>query len=102
MSTTVQAFYDANVEREWERLDLPLCRVEMASTLRLIERWFPAGAEVLDAGSGPGRYALELARRGFRVTLADLSPGLLDRARQAFAQAGLRAEGFHAADAREL
>lgn len=102
MSATVQAFYDANVEREWERLDLPLCRVEMASTLRLVDRWFPAGAEVLDVGSGPGRYSLELARRGFRVTLVDLSPGLIERARQAFAEAGLRAGGFHAGDAREL
>jgi ubiquinone/menaquinone biosynthesis C-methylase UbiE len=102
MSTTVREFYDAGVEREWERLDLPLCRVEMLSTLRLIDRWFPAAGDVADIGSGPGRYALELARRGYRVTLADLSPGLLERAREAFAHAGLHAAGFVAADARDL
>ncbi|HSU13870.1 class I SAM-dependent methyltransferase [Longimicrobium sp.] len=102
MSSEVREFYERNVESEWERLDLPLCRVEMASTLRLVDRWFPPRGEVLDIGSGPGRYALELARRGFRVTLADLSPALLERARRAFDDAGLRAEGFHAADACDL
>jgi S-adenosylmethionine-dependent methyltransferase len=102
MSSEVREFYDANVEREWERLDLPLCRVEMASTLRLVDHWFPPGCVVMDIGAGPGRYALELARRGFRVTLADLSPALLERAGRAFAEAGLSAGGFHAADARDL
>lgn len=102
MSGTVRGFYDANVETEWGRLDLPLCRVEMAGTLRLVDRWFPPGGDVVDAGSGPGRYALELARRGFRVTLVDLSPGLVQRARQAFADADLEAVDFIASDAQDL
>jgi len=40
-------------------------------------------ATVLDAGCGSGRYALELARLGYRVTGLDRSPELLDEARRA-------------------
>jgi cyclopropane fatty-acyl-phospholipid synthase-like methyltransferase len=35
------------------------------------------GARVLDMGSGPGRYALALARRGFDVTCVDRTPSYL-------------------------
>ncbi|MDA2912628.1 class I SAM-dependent methyltransferase [Acidobacteriia bacterium AH_259_A11_L15] len=40
------------------------------------------GPEVLDLGCGTGNVALRLARRGLRVTGVDLSPEMLDRARQ--------------------
>ena len=39
-------------------------------------------ARLLDAGCGTGRYAVELARRGYRVTGVDASPALLEVARQ--------------------
>ena len=37
---------------------------------------------VLDLACGPGRHAVPLAQRGFAVTGVDVSPFLLDRARQ--------------------
>ncbi|HZN54564.1 MAG TPA: methyltransferase domain-containing protein [Candidatus Polarisedimenticolaceae bacterium] len=39
------------------------------------------GARVLDAGCGTGSLALMLAREGFRVTAADLSADMIERAR---------------------
>ena len=51
----------------------------------LIERGVLPGAEVLDAGCGTGRYALELARRGYVVHGVDLSPELIDLATRAIA-----------------
>ena len=39
------------------------------------ELGLPAGARILDVGCGTGRHAVELARRGYRVTGVDLSPG---------------------------
>lgn len=47
----------------------------------------PPGGRLLDVPCGQGRHALELARRGWRVTGVDLSPTMLRLARAA-AQAG--------------
>jgi SAM-dependent methyltransferase len=49
----------------------------------LIDRGVRPGAEVLDAGCGTGRYAIELARRGYVVQGLDLSPDLIEVATQA-------------------
>jgi SAM-dependent methyltransferase len=49
----------------------------------LIDRGVLPGAEILDAGCGTGRYALELARRGYVVRGVDLSPELIDIATRA-------------------
>ena len=47
------------------------------------------GARVLDAPCGHGRHAVELARRGFRVTGLDRSAELLARARSARPEEGV-------------
>jgi SAM-dependent methyltransferase len=49
----------------------------------LIERGIYPGAEVLDAGCGTGRYAVELARRGYVVQGIDASPQLIAEAERA-------------------
>ncbi|HUM14872.1 MAG TPA: class I SAM-dependent methyltransferase [Candidatus Nitrosotalea sp.] len=54
----------------------------------LARRGIGPGARLLDAGCGNGRYAVELARRGFAVTGVDRSPGLLDEARARVREAG--------------
>src|ERR1700686_5490030 len=46
-------------------------------------------SRVLDVGSGTGRYALKLARRGASVTALDQSPEMLEVARQASRQEGM-------------
>jgi ubiquinone/menaquinone biosynthesis C-methylase UbiE len=43
---------------------------------------FAPGARVLDLGCGSGVFSRALAARGFRVTGMDLSPGLIEVARQ--------------------
>jgi len=44
--------------------------------------------DVLDAACGTGMHAIELARRGYRAAGADLSPGMIARARENAARAG--------------
>ena len=51
---------------------------EVAKVLRLLEA--REGEAVLDLACGPGRHALELARRGFRVTAVDRTPAYLEEA----------------------
>ncbi len=61
----------------------------------LSERGLPSGARLLDAGCGTGRYAVELARRGYRVTGLDAAADLIAVARQ---RAGASAVAFITAD----
>src|SRR5215469_9345253 len=102
MSQPVREYYDSNADKEGSRLDLPLCQIEFRSTLRLIRQYFPVSGRICDLGCGAGRYSIELARRGYRTTLFDLSERLLDRARSVFAEHRLQAERFIRGDARDL
>ena len=102
MSQIVKEFYDSNATLEWERLDLPLCRVEFSSTLRLIDKYFPAHGRVCDIGSGPGRYSIELIRRGYDVTLLDLSDEEIRLARRRLDGLGLSAEKLIVGDAQDM
>jgi len=97
----VQAFYDAGAEAEWARLERH--RTEFAVTLRALEDHLPPPpAAVLDVGGGPGRYAIELTRRGYRVTLVDLSAASLALARIKADEANVELEGVVQADALDL
>lgn len=49
----------------------------------------PEGAAILDIGCGTGRHAIELARRGYRVTAVDFSPAMLAEARKKAEAAGV-------------
>lgn len=88
---------------EWGRLDAPEGAREITRALEILADQLAPGARVLDLGGGPGRYAIELARRGHRVVLADLSPELLDGARRRVAAAGLPGvESLDVVDATDL
>ncbi len=87
----VRASYDRDPEREWRRLEGGAqARLEYTVTMHVLARHLPPPdppCHMLDAGGGPGRYTLALARRDYRVTLLDLSPALLDLARARLAEA---------------
>jgi SAM-dependent methyltransferase len=86
----IRSYYRAAGPREWQRLDeVGDGAVELAVTCGALALHLPAGARVLDIGGGPGRYALWLARRGHPVSLGDLSPELVEIARQRVAEEGL-------------
>jgi S-adenosylmethionine-dependent methyltransferase len=102
MRPYVQSYYNRNVEHEWGRLDEPLGRIELASTLCLVEQFFPLRGYVCDIGGGPGRYTVELLKRGYTTTLVDLSEEEIKYAQTKIAELKLKAQAVWVADARDL
>lgn len=102
MSQFVKDYYNANAEREQGRLDIPLCRIEFASTLRLIEKYFPQQGRICDIGGATGRYTIELLRKGYLVTLFDLSDQEIQLASIQLNKSRLSAEQLITGDARDM
>lgn len=79
----VKEYYTQNVRSEWRRLVADAySRLEFETTLHFLDKYLPLHGWVLDAGGGPGRYTLELAKKGYEVTLLDATQANLDFARR--------------------
>ena len=89
----IETYFDRTAAEAWSRLtsDAPVGRIR--ATVRAgrdrmrqtLLDWLPAdlrGRRLLDAGCGTGAFAVEAARRGARVLAIDLSPTLVDLARE--------------------
>jgi len=98
----VRAYYEHF--DEWRRLESPTGRFEFFRTMSTLDRYLKPEGRILDLGGGPGRYAIELARKGHRVSLVDLSPRQLEVARQKIRDADISGniESVLEADARDL
>jgi ubiquinone/menaquinone biosynthesis C-methylase UbiE len=93
MMTTelVKEYYSASVRKEWKRLVQDAYhRLEFDTTLHYFSKYLPEKGLILDAGGGPGRYTLELARRGLDVILLDFVPANLAFARRQIKKIPLR------------
>jgi len=89
----IETYFDRTAAQAWARLtsDAPVGRIRasvragrdrMRATLL---SWLPSdlrGARVLDAGCGTGAAAVALAQRGAEVVAVDLSPTLVQLARE--------------------
>lgn len=82
--------YARNLRLEWKRLVCdPYHRLEFDSTLELLREYLPPQGRILDAGGGPGRYTIELAQRGYQMTLFDLLPEHLEFAKKRIRKTGV-------------
>jgi SAM-dependent methyltransferase len=85
-------YYDQYGEREWERFELtPANRVNLHLHLWHLRQFIRPDDHVLDVGAGPGRFTIELARLGARVTVGDISPVQLELNRRKVQDAGCEA-----------
>jgi ubiquinone/menaquinone biosynthesis C-methylase UbiE len=83
----VRQRYTGKAQQEWDRLEAnPITRIEYLITTHVLVRYLigelARGAWILDVGCGPGRYAIDLARQGYRVVLCDLICDMLRLARR--------------------
>src|SRR5262249_13718943 len=71
----VRSHFDAVGEAEGDRLVAsPRDRVSFELHRRMLTEHVRPGDRVLEVGAGPGRFTIELARLGARVTVTDISP----------------------------
>jgi ubiquinone/menaquinone biosynthesis C-methylase UbiE len=79
----VKEFYSGQVLQEWHRLvKNPYHQLELVTTMHFLDKYLPRHGLLLDAGGGPGRYTLELAKKGYDLILLDATQANLDFAKR--------------------
>ena len=89
-SARVRDFFNRLGYGEWERLEQSATsRIQARIHTHYLRQFFDRGDRVLDAGAGPGRFTIELARLGATVSVVDISEEQLELNRQKVAETGL-------------
>ncbi|UCB43179.1 MAG: class I SAM-dependent methyltransferase [Dehalococcoidales bacterium] len=97
----IQSYYDDAVESELVRLERH--QLERDITWRYLDRYLPPKGAILDIGAATGGYTLELAKRRYTVTAADLSSNLIELCQRRVSEEELeKSVRFFVADARDL
>src|SRR5262245_28988233 len=80
MEGAIATWYAKNTARDRDRF---------ADTARLVAERTRPGSEVLEVAPGPGFLAIQLAKRGYRVTAVDISGTFVRMARENAVEAGV-------------
>jgi SAM-dependent methyltransferase len=101
---TGQGFWDSRAEEFNERAYTGEGADRLTNTLEMLtdKGMLSAQSQVLDIGCGPGKYAVEFARRGKSVIATDVSPKMIAWAEENKDIAGLSNLDFLVADWAEL
>lgn len=105
MENEVRDFYNKYGIREWNRLEEnTYSRINFLLHMHFIEKYLHKEMKILDAGCGAGRYSIEFAKRGCRVTLFDISDVQLKIAEEKITEAKVNEniEGIFQGDIRDL
>jgi SAM-dependent methyltransferase len=95
-----ETFFQGAAADFWIRAIPPVQTLQECDYLQRVLEIHP-GDKLLDVPCGHGRHAIELARRGYRVTGVDLSRELLDRARESSAPTSIDVD-WRSGDMRDL
>jgi ubiquinone/menaquinone biosynthesis C-methylase UbiE len=88
----IRRHYDRYAEREWARFERRARnRVDLFLHQHYLRHYVHARDHVLDIGAGPGRFTIEVAKLGARVTVGDISSVQLELNRQKVQEAGYEA-----------
>lgn len=83
----IAELYNRDPEKEHSRLERH--QLEHDLTWRYLERYLPSQGSILEIGAATGRYTVELAKRGYRLTAVDLSAELVEKCKKNLADEGL-------------
>ena len=84
---SVRDFYNECAETEFTRTTQDACHIlEFQTTEHIYKKYLKPGMKILDAGGGPGRYTIDLAKKGYHMTLLDISDKELDIAKRKIKQ----------------
>lgn len=85
----IARYFDELGEREWERLEIDApALVSFHVHRHYLGQYVKVDDRALEAGAGAGRFTIELARLGARVTVGDISEEQLRLNRQKVGEAG--------------
>jgi len=85
-----QDFFDSHAPYYMQNRFTKNTLAEVDFLLEVLE--LASGASILDIGCGTGRHAIELAKRGYKVTGVDISAGMLVEAEKAAREANVTVE----------
>ena len=72
--TIIERHFDKDPSMEWERLDnSPRGKVQFHIHQYYLRKYIKKDDRVLEIGPGPGRFTIELARLGAKISIVDIS-----------------------------
>ena len=84
---SVKDFYNESAEKEFLRTHEDAAHLlEFQTTEYIYKKYLKKGMKILDAGGGPGRYTIDLAKQGYHMTLLDISDKELEIAKRKIKQ----------------
>jgi len=87
----VKDWFTKTAGDEWKRLRRnPYHQVEFIVTMHFLEKYLPKRGLLLDAGGGPGRYTIALAKKGYDMVLLDLVKEMLELAKRKVKREGVQ------------
>ena len=82
--------FDDPTQGEWERLDKnPIGKVQFYISNHYLQKYIKKGDRVLEIGPGPGRFTIELAKLGAKISIVDISENQLKRNKEKIEELGL-------------
>ncbi len=91
MENEVREFYNKYGIREWNRLEeSTYSKINFMLHMDFIKNYLYNGMKILDAGCGAGRFSIEFAKRGCKVTLLDISDEQLKIAEEKICEANVK------------
>jgi ubiquinone/menaquinone biosynthesis C-methylase UbiE len=85
----IESHFERDPVLEWERLDKsPRGKVQFHVHMHFLQKYINEGDLVLEIGPGPGRFTIELAKLGAKISIVDISNAQLKMNEEKVREAG--------------